>query len=328
MDKKTKSLVTILVVALLVILAGGFFAFHYSSKISQNTQSEVSLHQAAQNALKYFNHILSGRKLSAKISQESNDPETGLYKVDFEVFKDNSKAEGHKVSAYISHNGKFVFPQAISIQQKITNIPQNKKPDVKLFVMAFCPYGNSAEDAITPVIKLLNSKINFRIDYIVGKDQKNNFSSLHGEQELHQDVRELCVQKYSPNKFLDFVEKINQQCSPKNADQCWEKVAQQANLDQQQIEQCQNKENNNLLNQEMVSSQKEYLVDDSTRFNGAKKSSITGSPTLVINGVIYSGDRTAQGYLHAICSAFKNQPTECHTKIQESNKKAPAGQCN
>ena len=286
------------------------------------------MRQASENALKYFNHILSGRKLSAKIDREIDDPETGLYKVTFGISGESMGSKSQKINAYISRNGKFVFPQAIRLKSKVTKIPQNNKPKIRLFVMAFCPYGNLAEDRIIPIVKLLNSKIDFKIDYIVSKDQKNNFSSLHGDQELHQDIRELCVQKYSPNKFLDFVKDINQQCSPRNADKCWIKVARKIGLNRQKISQCQKKEGSDLLNREMSLSQKEYPVDDSIHFNGAEKSSVTGSPTLIINGVIYSGQRTSRGYLDAICSAFKNKPAECRTKIKDNSQKVPAGQCN
>ena len=312
----------------IIIISGVFFIFYYPNKVCQlsnrlqNKKSEVSIHQAANNALKYFNHILAKSNISAKITREIDDPKTGLYQVEFEV-------KGKKISAYISRNGRFVFPQAINLQPKMTQIPKTDQPEVRLFVMAFCPFGNQAEDAIIPVIKLLDQKINFKIDYIVSPNEKGGFNSLHGDQELHQDIREICVQKYQPNKFLDFVKEINQNCSSKNADRCWKKIAKKVGLDKGKITKCQDDEAKNLLNSEIKLTQQEYPVDDSSHFNGVEKTPIAGSPALVINGVLYTGARSSQDYLEAICSAFKNPPKECQSKIKSASKSntKTTGQC-
>ena len=61
-------------------------------------------------------------------------------------------------------------------------------------------------------------------------DKENKYCSMHGIQELNQGVRELCVQKYQPDKLWDFVMKINKACSASNADTCWEAVAKTAGV--------------------------------------------------------------------------------------------------
>ena len=45
---------------------------------------------------------------------------------------------------------------------------------------------------------------------------------------------------------------------------------------------------------------------------------ITGSPTLLINGVVYNGQRSAEGYKQAICSAYSNPPEECGITLSGS----------
>jgi len=314
--KKDPSLIVSSIILVVLIIGGAFFLSHPPA-----SKGNISLTKASQIALDYFNnHILKGRNMTAKVIKKEDDSQSGLYKVQIDI-------QGQKIDAYISRNGHYLFPQAINLQPKTTPIPQTEKPIVRLFVMAFCPFGNQAENAIIPVAKLLGSSIDFHINYIVSHDQNGKWNSLHGSQELNQDIREICVENNQPSKFLDFVEGINKGCSAKNADQCWQKIAQKVGLDEKEVTNCQNKQKDTLLQQETKLADKEYPVEDPFKMQGQEKATITASPTLVINNVIYTGSRGSQDYLAAICSAFKNPPSQCKTKISQQNS-APAGSCN
>ena len=302
-------------IILITLIVGGALILGVSSKSTH----PISLAKAAQETVDYFNNnLLKGRNITATLTSKEKDPESGLYKIHLDI-------KGQKVAVYVSPNGNFIFPSGINIHPKLTAIPKTNKPNVDLFVMAFCPFGNQAEDNIIPVIKLLKDKVNFRLRYIVSKSG-NNWQSLHGPQELHEDVREICVENDQPDKFLAFVQGVNKDCSPKNADQCWLKVAKKVGLDTTKITDCQKGQTSTLLNKESQLTEKEYPVDNPSHYQGKEQSTITGSPTLIINGVIYSGGRTGQDYLKAICSAFSTAPKECQTKIESNS--APAGSCN
>ena len=56
------------------------------------------------------------------------------------------------------------------------------------------------------------------------------------------------------------------------------------------------------------------------------KYGVTGSPTLIINGVDYSGARTSEAYKQAICSAFKTAPAECNQSLSTTGT-AASGNC-
>ena len=303
-------------IILIILIVGGALILGVTSKTSR----PVSLAKAAQEAVDYFNNnLLKGRNLKATVTSKEKDPESGLYKIHLDI-------QGHKIAVYVSPNGNFLFPQGMNLHPKMAAIPKTNKPNVDLFVMAFCPFGNQAEDNIIPVAKLLGNKINFRLHYIVSKSG-SAWQSLHGDQELHEDVREICVENNQPDKLLAFVKGINDNCSPKNADQCWIKVAKKIGLNEKEVENCQKTQTDNLLNKETKLTDKEYPIDNPTHYQGKEKSTITGSPTLIINGIIYSGGRTSQDYLKAICSAFQNPPAECNTKIG-SKPNSSAGTCN
>ena len=314
--KKDSSLLIVSIVLISLIIGGAFFL----SRHSVTTKENISLTKASQLVLDYFNnHILKGRNIRAKIIKKEDDKKSGLYKVQIDI-------QGQKIDAYVSRNGHYLFPQAINLQPKATPIPKTEKPIVRLFVMAFCPFGNQAENAIIPIAKLLGNSIDFHINYIVSRDQNGKWNSLHGSQELNQDVREICAENNQPNKFLDFVEGINKDCSAKNADQCWKKVARKVGINEREIAACQEKQKDSLLQQEVKLTDKEYPVEDPFKLQGQEETTITASPTLVINNVVYTGGRRSQDYLAAICSAFKNPPPQCKTKISQEDS-TPAGNC-
>jgi hypothetical protein len=231
-------------------------------------------------------------------------------------------------TSYITKNGRMLFTSGydasefknavlsgdVAIEEEKAESPtvaENKsdRPEVQLFLMSFCPYGNQAEEIIMPVAELLADSADVVPHYIVSKSG-STYSSLHGEQELNQDVRELCVYKYQPELYWDFLKQINADCTYENADTCWTASAQKVGINVATISQCQQQEAEALLDQEIAATT-EYQV--------------TGSPTLVINGTIYNGNRTSEAYKEAVCNAFNNAPDECSATLEETTKAAQGG---
>lgn len=256
------------------------------------------------------------------------------------------------------------------------NPPKTDKPEVKFFVMSFCPYGNQAESGLEPVYQLLKTKVDLVPRYIVsGIDQatidrcKQNcpnlignenartqcqtaidnkqvttdvdtcvktyfpykdtaacvakecaglkvgsWESLHGDQELNQDVREICAYKQNDNdKWWKFVGLVNNNCSAQNADTCWREQAKTVGYDTAQLAACEKDQANALLKDELV---------ESTKYKAS------GSPTVIINGTLYNGGRSPENYKQAICQAFNNPPEECKTILGDATAATAAGGCN
>lgn len=201
----------------------------------------------------------------------------------------------------------------------------DNKPQIDFFVMSYCPYGNQAEEAIEPVYQLLKDKATFNPRYVIYSnygggganyclDAESQYCSMHGIQELHQDIRELCVNKYmGTEKLFAFMLAMNDECSSSNADTCWENVANGLGLDTTKIKTCQ--ENEGLA---MVKEQKEL----------GDLAGVSGSPTVFIDGADYTGSRTAEGFKTALCGAFATQPSECSTTLEgESTTATTTGGC-
>lgn len=248
------------------------------------------------------------------------------------------------------------------------NPKKSAKPEIKFFVMSFCPYGNQAEAGLEPVYQLLKDKVSWQPRYIVSdkkasceqscpfrvyddaaktrceeaikngqvKDletckgyfpyqsgdeclkkecaglKAGEYESLHGAQELNQDVREIVAYNLGDlSNWWKFVTLVNSKCSSDDADTCWTALAGQAGLDV-----------NKILSQSKTQA-KTILENEIAE---AKKYEASGSPTVYINDTLYNGGRSPEDYKKAICSVFENPPEEC-SKILGTEGTAVSGGC-
>ena len=171
------------------------------------------------------------------------------------------------------------------------------------YVMSQCPYGTQVENAIKPVLDKLGNCIDFNLNYIASENTDGSFRSLHGEPEVNGDIVQLCAAKYNPDKYMDMIV-----CQNKNArgiPDNWEDCAKDNDLDVNKIKACyEGDEGKNLLS-------------ESIKKSDAVKAS--GSPTIYLNDIKYSGGRGTNDFLRAICNSFEDKPEAC-SKIPEPAK--------
>ncbi len=80
---------------------------------------------------------------------------------------------------------------------------------IDLYVMSLCPYAIELEKELIPIIKKNQDRINFNLWFIVNKDKDGNYTSLHGKDELDENKKQILIQKYYPNKFLDYLHDLS-----------------------------------------------------------------------------------------------------------------------
>lgn len=310
----------VIIIALAVFLSNSIRTNSQFLSRNKGNVFSASMQDVGKQAVNYINDKLI--RGNAKASLEKITEEDGVYKIKIKI-------GGNEYVSYVTKDGRFLFPQVVDLKPPAPkSFLKTEKPDVELFVMAFCPYGNQAEDLMMPVQKLLGNKANISIHYIVSKSSSvGGYRSLHGEQELHEDIRELCVEKYQRDKFWNFVDAINKKATAQNVDSKWEEIAKSVGVDVAKVKECQSKEGSALLKQEMALTNKSYPVQEPSRHQGRDKEKISGSPTLVINGMIYDGQRSSKAFEKAICSAFTNPPAECSQNVSEGSQEAPRGAC-
>lgn len=307
---------TILGVIILALIVGyGIYAKNNGKLPLANPSSKtITLDEAKAKVEQFIKD--NGGQATVKDATE----EGGLYKIMVNV-------NNQDVPTYVTKDGTKFFPQAIDFaeaqkqaedakkQQAEADKPAPKtdKPAVDLYVMAFCPYGNKAEDTLKTVYNLLKNKVDFNFHYIITVDG-NNITSLHGQKEVDQDEREACVLKnYGKDQWINFATYINDKCGSDGS--CWEAGAKSLGIDTAKISAC-------------VSSQGPALMKANADASNAAKA--TGSPTLIINGqnsqAVYKyGD--SEAYKKAICDAFNTAPAECSKALSTQTQTTQGGSC-
>ncbi|MCK4745312.1 hypothetical protein KAS41_04580 [Candidatus Parcubacteria bacterium] len=215
------------------------------------------------------------------------------------------------------------------------NIPKSDKPKVEMFTMSYCPFGKQAEDGLLPVARLFGDSVEIEPHYVIYSDyatkmksrmseeqaknvkvedycydQEEKYCSMHGIKELRQNVRELCVYKYNKDKFWDYTESVNVECSIENIETCWSNPMKKLSIDASKISSCLDNEIEDFLAAEVELN---------------KKYGVAGSPTIIINGVDYAGGRSPDEYKSGVCNAFNSQPSECSKTLSQNSASADGG---
>ena len=234
-----------------------------------------------------------------------------------------------EITLYTSKDCTLLFTNAITMDASGSQpAPQvtraavapvkSARPAVDLYVMSFCPYGTQAEEAMSPVVDLLGSQADIRIRYIttVTGSTVGSVNSLHGMSEAKEDLQQICINKYYPDKYWAYLGTFNDECYPswQNAavlELCRKNVTTALSIDSATIDTCAGGAEGLAL-----------LGSDET---ASAKDGASASPMLFINGVLYSGSRTPEAYKQAICNSFETPPAECSTVLSSTSASASGG---
>ena len=108
------------------------------------------------------------------------------------------------------------------------------KPGVmEIFVMSQCPYGAMAENAVIQAKQngTFPTDKTVKLRYIVSYNQNRGFSSMHGSGEWEEDVRQLLIAKYYPEKLWKYLEIRNKDYRSSR----WDKAMKEAGIDPNKI---------------------------------------------------------------------------------------------
>jgi len=281
----------------------------------------VPMQPCAEKVIGYANDNLvqPGTSVSFKSVSENR----GMYEI-------QGTYQSQEVTIYTTKDCTMLFTNGINISASVDTSPQKPtpaptpvktaRPSVDLYVMAFCPYGTQAESAMKPVVSLLGTKADINVRYIttVRGSTVDSVQSLHGLSEAQEDLRQICIQKKYPQKFWDYIDTFNARCYPvsqnlTSLNTCWRNTSAGLGIDISAIETC--------------ATGSDGLGMLKTDESDANQNGATASPTLLINGIKYSGARTPEAYKQAICNSFDTAPSECGTILSSTQSAASAGGC-
>jgi hypothetical protein len=221
--------------------------------------------------------------------------------------------QGNKISVYASKDGNYLFLQAYDMTKPIQReeeetkpsqeVPKTDRPEARVFIMSYCPYGLQFLKAYIPVIELLGNKADLHVNFVD--------YAMHGDKEIEENTRMYCIQKEQKDKFTNYLRCFVQSG---NASSC----IKEAKIDEAKLEAC------------IQATDKQYnitgLSQDRSKWLGNfppypidselnDKYGVRGSPTFVLNGVTTNVNRAAESIKQIICSAFNAQPSECSQKL-------------
>ncbi|MEM3555516.1 MAG: thioredoxin domain-containing protein [Candidatus Micrarchaeia archaeon] len=164
---------------------------------------------------------------------------------------------------------------------------------IELFVMSQCPYGVQAEVLIEKVISKFKGEVNLSLHFIANENAEGGFSSLHGQTEVDEDIRQVCIMKYYPEKLWNYLLCVASNYT--NVAGVWESCAAQNGIDKEKIRSCSTGEEGKALLRENIKRTNELGV--------------TASPTIFLNGQPYSGLRDESSITRAICELIPSSET-------------------
>lgn len=339
-------------VSLLNSTETGSDVYEINVEISAQGQTQTNTHYISEDGKLLFPNAeigtsgegLSEQELGEKVAetmrsipqiQQSNTTveflenvgiKSGVYEVKISI--SDPRGLSQNMSVYVTEDSKYVFPQGLNIteqlqaleeqqdqeeqQQEVQDIKnKTETPTAQLFVQSFCPYGNQAENTMEPVHELLGEKVNWEPHYIV-RETEDGFESLHGQVEVDQDKRELCVlEDKGLDKWFDFVTYINDNCGSEG--ECWETAAEETGINSSSVSDCVDERGDSLLRKEA-----EITAEKGVR----------GSPTLIINGqetnAVYKYGNS-DAYKDIICSAFTEGPEQCTQTLSADTASSSSG---
>lgn len=272
------------------------------SNFSLNLTGNVSKDIAATNLMKFLSENVEGEITLIEVLEEN-----GMYRVDVEY-------QGQVIPVYVTKNGKYTASylqpldfEDTSSSSTSTEIPKSDKPVVELFVMTHCPYGTQAEKGFITATETLGETIDAKIKFV--------HYFMHAPEE-EETPRQVCIREEQEDKYIDYLKCFlegdgNADASGyiangNNPSLCIQRVG----ID------------NNKLNECIKNKAEDYYSEDSEL---SQQYGVSGSPTLVINGVIVNSGRSPDAYLKTICQAFNNAPEVCSQDLSTANPSAGFG---
>lgn len=241
---------------------------------------------------------------------------SGIYEFELTINPDKNP---QKYISYITRDGKILFTSGIKLetlnkpQVKGTTENQTKKltcndvqkqetPTLTAFIVSNCPYGLQMQRVFKKVLAELPQMINNLNVRYIGSVDNGKITSMHGDKEAEENLRQICIREEQKNKYWDYVSCYMQEGK---TDECLATTG----IDINQLKSCTDDNNRGL----------KYAKAD---FDQANKFGISGSPTLLVNDKqIVSefdfGGRVPNSLKEIVCCGAKEKPDYCNNEISK-----------
>lgn len=212
---------------------------------------------------------------------------------------------------------------ALTPEQVCANTTKSDKPLLEAFVVSRCPFGLQMLRIMAEIVSKSPDAEKYLKARYIGAVSDNTITSMHGDQEAQENLREICIREEQSDKFWKYVA-----CYMKdgNSSNCLRSTS----VDEGKLGSCIDDPSRGLA----------YAQKD---FDLANQSDITGSPTLIMNGKTVSefdfatnttNGRSPEALKDLLCCGFNNEPAFCSQELNktqamtmfEVNEPAPAAE--
>jgi len=256
---------------------------------------------AAEKAINYINENLLQEGFTASLVSVAE--ENGVYKFHLKVGE-------NEFDSYVTKDGKLLFVNPpIDLEEKPISQAENEAkevskrdiPDIKLFVMSYCPFGLQAQKMFLPVYDLLKGKAEMGVYFV-------NYI-MHGKEEIDENLRQHCIQEEQKEKYYNYLA-----CFVQDGD--FEKCLIEAEINKTKLAACISSTDSQHSITELYNNQNTWLNGQYPRFDVQtdlnEKYGVRGSPTIVINDTVVNIiTRSPEEFKKIICQAFIAEPEEC-----------------
>lgn len=273
----------------------------------------VGVDQIAKDSVDYLNKNVLQQGQTAELVSATK--ESGVVKMKIKI-------GGNTYDSYATLDGKLLFPEAFTISPTATaqtntppaqtavvtsdTVTKVEKTMLDAYVVSSCPFGLQMQRALYNAVKTVPSLANYVKVRYIGSISGDKTIAMHGEEEAREDERQICIREEQQDKYWSYVGCYMQKTAGTSAGGMpygdTKTCQAAAGIDVAKLNSCMTDPNRML----------KYAKED---FDLNTKYSVTGSPTLVLNGSVIDetsfGGRSANGIGKIICSSSTTPPSFC-----------------
>ena len=303
-----RNTVLIAIAAVGIVVTGVLIFANTNKGFTMPSIFGMSDKQVAKNVIDYINNnqLSSTPATLVSISEAS-----GLVKVKIKIGT-------NEFDSYATKDGKLLFPQSFDMGTKkgaapaaatadttapaktAASVAKTDKPMLEAFVVARCPYGLQMQRAMADAVQNMPALAQYMKVRYIGSVSGDTISSMHGEAEGAENLRQICIREEQPAKYWNYVA-----CQMKGSGQ---EVAceKSTGVDSAKLSAC-------------VSTPSKGIAYAKADFALDTKYDVSGSPTLILNGASIDessfGGRSSDGVKSMVCAGFNKQASFCSTKL-------------
>jgi len=285
---------------LLAVLLAGFIAGIAAANLYPTGFVLLSQQDVVERVISYINDNL--------MRPGSNVSLIGVEEMSGTLYKIITEYNGREIPVYATKDGLFLFlsqPINLSLtREKIKkmaceSLPKSQTPKLEAFVVSYCPFGLQMQRILSEIVKEIPQLKNYIKIRYMGSVTQGNITSMHGEREAQENLRQICIREEQGDKFWEYIS-----CFIKhgNTTACLE----EANIDTEKLNACMRDSGRGL----------KYAQED---FDLQNKYRVPYSPTLILNGKPANefdfGGRSADAVKTLLCCGFAAQPEYCKRNL-------------